>query len=382
MMYHKKLNIKDCQDFFGNLQKTTAKKTADFRKLPSSDNGIYSDILKRDIFENAQIHKIKFPTSVLVTNTYLKHPATVVYVDRGKDTCTAVFGESFSYGDSMASPFRDVPIHWLLNASTMRHKIDGDVFKNMDMFEDVVNSKSMRVRYDNFSYRMKNNLGGHLTSELDTNYFFCCVPGEGMATILMNVQTFLPMIQHNNKKTNLFVQFTEPGRDWIGQQFIQKRLRKYKGSDFYEFLQTQEQLYFDFLDNLSEDNVDIYTWRNFTRWLGAEPKSSIKIEKVMLQVFQESLLDLGVDIPLDLGVTCAGWYEDIDLKRGITVPYLETLSDSLEFKQIALCEAEKYETSEKFMRHNENIFEGCGDYHPSTFGNKRYAEYLIENMRG
>jgi hypothetical protein len=34
------------------------------------------------------------------------------------------------------------------------------------------------------------------------------------------------------------------------------------------------------------------------------------------------------------------------------------------------------------MRHSENIFEGCGDYHPSTFGNKRYAEYLIENMRG
>ena len=86
--------------------------------------------------------------------------------------CTAVFGESFSYGDSMASPFRDVPIHWLLNASTMRHKIDWDVFKNMDVFEDVTNSKSMRVRYDNFSYRMKNNLGGHLTSELDTNYFF------------------------------------------------------------------------------------------------------------------------------------------------------------------------------------------------------------------
>ena len=43
---------------------------------------------------------------------------------------------------------------------------------------------------------------------------------------------------------------------------------------------------------------------------------------------------------------------------------------------------EKYEISEKFMRHSENIFEGCGDYHPSTFGNKRYAEYLIENMRG
>ena len=78
-MYHKKLNIKDCQDFFGNLQKTTAKKTADFRKLPSSYNGIYSDILKRDIFENAQIHKIKFPTSVLVTNTYLKHPPDTSY---------------------------------------------------------------------------------------------------------------------------------------------------------------------------------------------------------------------------------------------------------------------------------------------------------------
>ena len=140
MMYHNKLNVKDCQDFFSNLQETTAKKITDFRKLPSSDNGIYSDILKRDIFENAQIHKIKFPTSVLVTNTYLKHPATVVYVDRGKDTCTAVFGESFSYGDSMASPFRDVPIHWLLNESTMRHKMNFDVFDNMDVFENFRNT--------------------------------------------------------------------------------------------------------------------------------------------------------------------------------------------------------------------------------------------------
>ena len=381
-MYHKKLNWKDCQDFFVGLHPG---KYGDFTKLQSSDNGIYSDILKRDIFENAQIHKIKYPTSVLITSTYLKHPATVVYIDRGKDTCTAIFGESFSYGDSMATTYKDIPIHQSLKTDTIRHMMGSmelDILTAMNVLEEGVNPESMRVRYDNFSYRMKNNLGGHLTSELDTNYFFCCVPGEGMATILMNVQTFLPMIRNNNNKTNLFVQFTEPGRDWIGQQFIQKRLTQYNGTDFYEFLQTQEQLYFDFLDELSEECIDIYTWRNFTRWLGAEPKSSTKIEKVMLQVFQESLLDLDVDIPLDLGVTCAGWYEEIDLKRGITIPFLETLSDSIEFKKIALLEAEKYESSEIFMRHNKNIFEGCGDYHPSTFGNRRYAEYLIENMRG
>ena len=81
-----------------NIIKKNKKKN--IKLVSSSDNGIYSDILKRDIFENAQIHKIKFPTSVLVTNTYLKHPATVVYVDRGKDTCTAVFGESFSMTQS------------------------------------------------------------------------------------------------------------------------------------------------------------------------------------------------------------------------------------------------------------------------------------------
>jgi len=34
MMYHNKLNVKDCQDFFSNLQETTAKKITDFKKLP------------------------------------------------------------------------------------------------------------------------------------------------------------------------------------------------------------------------------------------------------------------------------------------------------------------------------------------------------------
>ena len=71
--------------------------------ISTGDNELWNPMV--NILDHSQIftdwpHEVVFSDLGCIT-----HPNTQVLVNRNKKECVAVYGESFSWGDSMDSPF-------------------------------------------------------------------------------------------------------------------------------------------------------------------------------------------------------------------------------------------------------------------------------------
>ena len=108
------------------------------------------------------------PVSSEIDPGSITHPNTDVLVERGKKVCSAFFGESFTFGDSIASIIKSVG--------------------------------EKRFRYDNFSYRMNNNLGGHFSRIMDTDYLLKAVPGQSNVGILMGLESSIEYLSETYDK--------------------------------------------------------------------------------------------------------------------------------------------------------------------------------------
>ena len=147
-----------------------------------------------NILNDAEIRLIWPHEAMFTTLGSLRHPNQIVLVDRGKKECVAVYGESFSWGDTMDSPFavqddnsRVLENHWRTQLNIEKY-IELDPTSTTSLISDYIFNDKFNPRNDNFSFRMNNNLGGHLTRKLDTDHYFSCVPGQGTTTTLYGLE--------------------------------------------------------------------------------------------------------------------------------------------------------------------------------------------------
>ena len=313
----------------------------------SGENNILND--SELIFKWPPVSSEIDPGSILVPNTD-------VLVERGKKVCSAFFGESFTFGDSMATTIKSVG--------------------------------EQRFRYDNFSYRMNNNLGGHFSRLLDTDYLLKAVPGQSNVCILMGLESSIEYLSEAYDKVYVVVQLTETGRDWNRENASSGELLALRGNSFYDYFVNYENWYSDKLNKLQEQypNCEFIVWRNFTRWLGGDFGNVKTIDKVMIEYFYELTLKHGSDEVVNL----------LKKKYGDTLPisvggnpHWEKLSKKglgeffhkdTENVQCILEECDKWEKAMDWMRDSNNIFEDRGAYHPSLIGHRVFAEYIIKSL--
>ena len=319
----------------------------------------------------------------------LLQPNTDVLVERGKKVCSAFFGESFTYGDSMATEIKSIkmsdvqqkrynihPKSWVEDELTY---MDGDTKVSVD---------NIRYRFDNFSYRMNNNLGGHFSRLLDTDYLLKAVPGQSNVGILMGLESSIEYLSDAYDKVYIIVQLTETGRDWKHENILCEELIELRGNSFYDYFVNYENWFSDKLNKLQEQypNCEFIVWRNFTRWLGGDFGNIKTIDKVMIEHFYELTLKHGSDKVVN----------SLKKKYGDTLPvsvggnpHWEELSKEglggffhkdTESVQCILDECDKWEKAMDWMRDSNNIFEGRGSYHPSLIGYRVFAEYIIKSL--
>ena len=295
------------------------------------------------------------PVSSEIDPGSIRQPNSDVLVERGKKVCSAFFGESFTFGDSIATTIKTVG--------------------------------EKRFRYDNFSYRMNNNLGGHFSRIMDTDYLLKAVPGQSNVGILMGLESSIEYLSEAYDKVYVVVQLTETGRDWKHETADSEELIGLRGNSFYDYFVNYENWFSDKLNKLQEQypNCEFIVWRNFTRWLGGDFGSIKIVDKVMIEYFYELTLKHGSDKVVN----------SFKKKYGDTLPvsvggnpHWEELSKDLyeffhkdaESIQCILDECDKWETAMDWMRDNNNIFEGRGGYHPSPIGHRLFAEYIIKSL--
>lgn len=334
------------------------------------------------------IYKWPYPSAMRDKGSIL-HPNTDVLVERGKKVCSAFFGESFTFGDSMASEIKSVSLidtqkvdyahtnqDWLSEMLTYQHD------------HTKVEAGHIRYRYDNFSYRMNNNLGGHFSRLLDTDYLLKAVPGQANCDILMGLESSIEYLSETYDKVYVVVQLTETGRDWQAKYGHSKELTELRGNSFYDYFVKYENWYSDKLNKLQEQypNCEFIVWRNFTRWLGGDFGNIKTIDKVMIEYFYELTLKYGSDEIVNslkkkygdtLPVSVGGnpHWEDIS-KSGLG-GFFHKDTESI---QCILDECDKWETAMDWMRDSNNIFESRGKYHPSPLGHRIFAEHIIKEL--
>jgi hypothetical protein len=331
-----------------------------------------------NILDQSQIY-IDWPHEVVFSDLgSINHPNTQVLVNRGKKECVAVYGESFSWGDSMDSPFVEQQIG--LKGSTL----DKENFKHQFFNENG----NFLVRRDNFTFRMNNNFGGQLTRMMDTDYYFSCVPGQGTTTTLYGLQNSIERLSSSYDKVYIIFQLTCPARDFDitdkdpilyteskekHQMKINMLIKRANKLDTGNFFKLYEQIYANRLKELSEKypNCQFVVWRNFTSWCGARFESVIQIEDPMIEHYAMLTNVEGCNITAP--VMRASWDQFVNkIKTNTNKKYV--------IDQINL-EEESY----NFMKNRDNIYEGdrwggTGSYHPSPIGHKVWAEYILQHI--
>jgi hypothetical protein len=279
-----------------------------------------------------------------------------VLVERGKKVCSAFFGESFTFGDSIASIIKSVG--------------------------------EKRFRYDNFSYRMNNNLGGHFSRIMDTDYLLKAVPGQSNVGILMGLESSIEYLSETYDKVYIIVQLTETGRDWGHENTDSEELIELRGNSFYDYFVNYENWFSDKLNKLQEQypNCEFIVWRNFTRWLGGDFGNIKTVDKVMIEYFYELTLKHGSDKIVNLLKNKYG--DTLPVSVGGNPHWEELPKNGLggffhkdtESIQCILDECDKWEIAMDWMKDSNNIFEGRGGYHPSPIGHRVFAEYIMESL--
>ncbi|MBA08341.1 MAG: hypothetical protein CMG52_05475 [Candidatus Marinimicrobia bacterium] len=296
------------------------------------------------------------PVSSEIDPGSITHPNTDVLVERGKKVCSAFFGESFTFGDSIASIIKSVG--------------------------------EKRFRYDNFSYRMNNNLGGHFSRIMDTDYLLKAVPGQSNVGILMGLESSIEYLSETYDKVYIIVQLTETGRDWGHENTDSEELIELRGNSFYDYFVNYENWFSDKLNKLQEQypNCEFIVWRNFTRWLGGDFGNIKTVDKVMIEYFYELTLKHGSDKIVNLLKNKYG--DTLPVSVGGNPHWEELPKNGLggffhkdtESIQCILDECDKWEIAMDWMKDSNNIFEGRGGYHPSPIGHRVFAEYIMESL--
>jgi len=350
-----------------------------------------------NILNDAEIRMIWPHEGMFTAFGFLRHPNTIVSVDRGKKECVAVYGESFSWGDSMDSPFaaEDVPNsrvpehHWRTQLNIEKY-IELAPTSTTFLTSDYISNGKFNPRNDNFSFRMNNNLGGYLTRKLDTDHYFSCIPGQGTTTTLYGLENSIENLSSKYDKVYVVFQMTDPSRDFgMGdkdvisyiktkephQMKITNLMENETKYNVDEFFLLYEQIYADRFKELNEKypNCQFIVWKNFTRWCGADFGNTITIEDIMIEHYWKlSNKDGECPIPI-LGPV---WWDDF---REIikSVPKLDT--------EYIMKEVELGEKSWEWMQNGDNIYEGdrwggTGSYHPSPLGHRVWAEHIIKHI--
>ena len=301
------------------------------------------------------------PVSSEIDPGSIRQPNSDVLVERGKKVCSAFFGESFTFGDSIATTIKTVG--------------------------------EKRFRYDNFSYRMNNNLGGHFSRIMDTDYLLKAVPGQSNVGILMGLESSIEYLSETYDKVYIIVQLTETGRDWKPKEgsvvnFRSEELIGLRGNSFYDYFVNYENWFSDKLNKLQEQypNCEFIVWRNFTRWLGGDFGNIKTVDKVMIEYFYELTLKHGSDKIVNLLKNKYG--DTLPVSVGGNPHWEELPKNGLggffhkdtESIQCILDECDKWEKAMDWMKDSNNIFEGRGAYHPSSIGHRVFAEYIIKSL--
>lgn len=318
--------------------------------------GFTHNFAETDILEDSDIIFKWPPESLEIDPGSITHPNSDVLVERGKKVCSAFFGESFTFGDSLATEIKSVG--------------------------------EKRFRYDNFTYRMNNNLGGHFTRIMDTDYLLKAVPGQSNVCILIGLENSIKHLSETYDKVYIVVQLTETGRDWKHENVDSEELMGLRGNSFYDYFVKYENWYSDKLNKLQEQypNCEFIVWRNFTRWLGGDFRNVKTVDKVMIEYFYELTLKYGSDKVVNLVKNKYG--DSLPVSVGGN-PHWEELSKGglarffhrdTEGVQCILDECDKWETAMDWMKDSNNIFEGRGAYHPTSIGHRVFVEYIIKSL--
>jgi len=320
---------------------------------------------------------VDWPHEAIFSNSNTpRHPNSQVLVKRGKEECVAVYGESFTYGDNMETPFVEQQI---------RLKKLTTIDKKSNLNEFINRNKKFQIRRDNFTYRMNNNFGGYLTRMMDTDYYHSCVPGQGTTTTLYGLENSIERLSTSYDKVYIIFQLTDPARDFdiTGSNANLYRLSKEqhqqnidelfnKNLELDEFFLHYEQIFADRLKELKKEypNCEFIVWRNFTRWCGANFTDVIKIDDVMIEYYNTLLKNKKLNMPI-MGYFWDGleehfiddfpWYNPSET----TVP--------IEYK---MREIDWRKETWDFMESNENFYEDV--YHPSPIGHKVWAENILQ----
>ncbi|MBC8421794.1 MAG: hypothetical protein H8E03_00080 [Pelagibacteraceae bacterium] len=354
------------------------------------------------IFNWPNVSSVTSPMNIL-------HPNTDVLVERGKKVCSAFYGESFTFGDSLATTIESKRITDSLltdlNTFTKSNPIVESLMWEWDY--PKVKKNTMRQRNDNFTFRMNNNIGGHFSRRIDTDYYLNAVPGQSNTDIITGLENSIDQIASTYDKVYVVVQLTETGRDWQGRGYYNNELMKFNNTmSFYEYFTWYEQWFSNKLNDLQEKypNCEFIVWRNFTRWMGADFKNVKVVDKVMIDYYWELLQEYSPELDTNRDNIRDDLKHDIgdSLKMSICgpdhwnkVPHMDTWSNSshilrlyfdflkkdIKNMELILAEVEYWEIAMNFMRHKHNIFEGRGSYHPSSIGNKVFADYIIESLK-
>ena len=322
----------------------------------SDTNPQVGNVAESNILDDSELIFRWPPVSSEIDPGSIRQPNTDVLVERGKKVCSAFFGESFTFGDSIASIIKSVG--------------------------------EKRFRYDNFSYRMNNNLGGHFSRIMDTDYLLKAVPGQSNVGILMGLESSIEYLSETYDKVYIIVQLTETGRDWKHENDDSEELIGLRGNSFYDYFVNYENWFSRKLKKLQEQypNCEFIVWRNFTRWLGGDFGSVRIVDKVMIEYFYELTLKYGSDTVINslkkkygdtLPVSVGGNPHWEELPKSGLGGFFHKDAESI---QCILDECDKWETAMDWMRDSNNIFEGRGGYHPSPIGHRVFAEYIIESL--
>jgi|LWDU01.1.fsa_nt_gi hypothetical protein len=353
------------------------------------------------IFNWPNVTSVSSPGNIL-------HPNTDVLVERGKKVCSAFYGESFTFGDSLATSIESKKITDSVISDIETFRKDNFLVESLTWVMDYtkVEKNTMRQRNDNFTFRMNNNIGGHFVRRLDTDYYLNAVPGQSNSDILTGLENSIENISSTYDKVYVVVQLTETGRDWGNAAYYNNILINFdKNMSFYEYFTWYEQWFADKLNNLQEKypNCQFIVWRNFTRWMGADFKNVKVVDKVMIDYYweltqkyspeldqQESNIrdDLKNDVGDSLKMSICGpdhWskipYIDRWDPKYTTKKIFNFFKNDIKNMELIVKEVEYWEIAMNFMRHRHNVFEGRGSYHPSSIGNKVFADYIIEDLK-
>ena len=257
----------------------------DAQAVLSSDEGLQLDILA---------HKVKH-----------KH----IWVQRNRDTCLLMIGESWVYGESLPG------------ISTSTNEFDLEV-------------------------QLKNTVGPKLSLLLDSDLYQYAVPANSNAYNVETLKQILPKLIWKYKKVYVCIQITEPSREHRYEEDLKRfnsKLQKLfirKGKETLNFSKWLE-LYDEYLMRDISDivkphngNVSILLWKNFCKFNSSNTDGLKFLHETWIE-FGAKTQGIQLQSP---AFYVAGWidwiqkeWQDIEFDPAYILPQLDLIEKSNKF---------------------------------------------------